>query len=162
MSTPSEDTSARANPDGRRLGRAIRVRREVLDLKRRDLAVRAELSYPYVSEIENGNKEPSARALRQIAEALDLSVTELLTSADQLDPGDDTVPAIPAAATLMSAGYSSPAFRTATSPGGSESSSAWIIDEVRRLAALEIARFVERDLPRLVDEAVDRRLGGRR
>ena len=61
MSSDTRDFRGVDGPDAQNLGRAIRVRRETLDLKRRDLALRAGLSYPYVSEIENGNKEPSAR-----------------------------------------------------------------------------------------------------
>ena len=65
------------SPTDNRLGRAVASRRAALGLKRKDLAERARLSYPYISEIENGVKEPSARALRQLAEGLDLSVAEL-------------------------------------------------------------------------------------
>ncbi len=59
------------------LGRAVELRRTELGLKRRELAERARLSYPYISEIENGVKEPSAKALRQIAEALEMSFVDL-------------------------------------------------------------------------------------
>lgn len=65
------------------LGRAIAVRRTELGLKRRQLADRAELSYPYISEIENGLKEPSSAALRRIAEALDSDHATLLAKATQ-------------------------------------------------------------------------------
>lgn len=71
-----ESSDVQAAPSG--LGRAIAVRRTELGLKRKDLAERSSLSYPYVSELEKGTKEPSARALRQLAEALGLSPTELL------------------------------------------------------------------------------------
>lgn len=67
------------------LGRAIAVRRAELGLKRKDLAARSSLSYPYVSELENGTKEPSARALRQLAEALELSATQLLERGERFD-----------------------------------------------------------------------------
>jgi transcriptional regulator with XRE-family HTH domain len=70
------------------LGRALHLRRVELGLKRRDLAVRAELSYPYVSELENGQKEPSAKALRQLAEALELTPADLAALADRL--GDES------------------------------------------------------------------------
>lgn len=72
------------------LGRAIAVRRTALGMKRKDLAKAAKLSYPYISEIENGAKEPSAKALRQIADALELSSTELAALGERLDEG--TVP----------------------------------------------------------------------
>src|SRR3954468_21308524 len=67
------------------LGRAIAVRRAELGLKRKDLAARSSLSYPYVSELENGTKEPSAPALRQLAEALELSATQLLERSERFD-----------------------------------------------------------------------------
>jgi len=70
------------------LGRAIEVRRTVLGLKRKDLALRSGLSYPYISEIENGAKEPSAKALRQIAEALGWSVAELVGAGESLSVGE--------------------------------------------------------------------------
>ena len=73
---PSHDTSSG-------LATAIRVRKEELGMKRKDLAERSNLSYPYVSELEKGTKEPSARAFRQLAEALELSPTELLAMSER-------------------------------------------------------------------------------
>lgn len=73
------------------LGRAIQVRRAELGLKRKDLAQQASLSYPYLSEIENGSKAPSAKALAQLAEALQLSPADLLAFAE-------TMPVAPPAA----------------------------------------------------------------
>jgi transcriptional regulator with XRE-family HTH domain len=74
------------NPDtdAERLGRAIQLRRVELGLKRPQLAKRAELSYPYLSEIENGMKNPSTKALRQLAAALELSPAELIALAEKL------------------------------------------------------------------------------
>lgn len=69
------------------LGKAIELRRIELGLKRRELAERARLSYPYISEIENGVKEPSAKALRQIAEALDMKVATLAALTERLEEG---------------------------------------------------------------------------
>ncbi|MEV1286939.1 helix-turn-helix transcriptional regulator [Micromonospora sp. NPDC049679] len=66
----------------RGLGRAIQVRRAELGLKRKEVAQRALLSYPYVSELENGTKTPSPKALRQLADALKLSQAELLARAE--------------------------------------------------------------------------------
>ena len=67
------------------LGRAVALRRTQLGLKRRDLADGAELSYPYISEIENGLKEPSTAALGRIAEALEFSLSELLGLSETLE-----------------------------------------------------------------------------
>ncbi len=71
------------------LGKAIALRRTELNLKRREFAERAHLSYPYISEIENGVKEPSAKALRQIAEALGWSVADLANLSQRLEISPD-------------------------------------------------------------------------
>jgi transcriptional regulator with XRE-family HTH domain len=70
--------------EAERLGRAIQLRRVELGLKRPQLAKRAELSYPYLSEIENGMKDPSTKALRQLAAALEFSPAELIALAEKL------------------------------------------------------------------------------
>lgn len=67
-----------------RLGQAMQVRRAELGMKRRELAAAASLSYPYVSEIENGMKDPSARALNALADALGLTAGDLYAKADGL------------------------------------------------------------------------------
>jgi len=69
-----------------RLGRAIAIRRAELRMGRRELAHHADLSYPYVSEIENGVKMPSHRALERIAGALGMRWIELEIAALSLDP----------------------------------------------------------------------------
>jgi transcriptional regulator with XRE-family HTH domain len=74
--------------DAARLGRAVQLRRVALGLKRPALALQARLSYPYVSEIENGLKTPSTKALRQLAEALEMSPAELIALADKLDTSE--------------------------------------------------------------------------
>lgn len=55
----------------------MRGRRTELGLSRRELAERAELSYPYLSQIETGNREPSLRTLQKLASALELPVEAL-------------------------------------------------------------------------------------
>lgn len=74
------------------LGKAIAMRRTELGLKRRGLADRAELSYPYISEIENGLKEPSPAALGRIAQALEMDRSELMILSERYDEaaGDHT------------------------------------------------------------------------
>lgn len=66
------------------LGRAIKVERTARGMDRKILAERAGLSYPYVSEIENGSKRPSSQAVLQIAGALGLEPSELMAVAEQL------------------------------------------------------------------------------
>jgi transcriptional regulator with XRE-family HTH domain len=68
------------------------MRRAELGMKRKDLARESGLSYPYVSEIENGLKEPSARALRMLAQALDLTTGSLLELVGRLEePGPGSI-----------------------------------------------------------------------
>ncbi len=75
-----------AHPDARPgVGTAIKLRRTELGLGRRELAERAGLSYPYVSEIENGKKQGSQASLRAIAEALGLRPHELLAWGEDLE-----------------------------------------------------------------------------
>src|SRR5687768_8677831 len=76
------DVSAGGGPTPEALGRTIKLIRTRQSIGRAELAELAELSYPYVSEIENGKKEPSTRALGQIATALGLRVHELLAYAE--------------------------------------------------------------------------------
>lgn len=65
------------------LGKAIRLRRVELDLSRADLAREADVSYTYVSEIENGTKQASSKTTWRIARALGLEPHELMASAAQ-------------------------------------------------------------------------------
>ena len=66
------------------LGRVIAAQRVLHGAKRKDLAAASTLSYPYVSEIEAGLKEPSLPALRLIAGALDVYSSDLLRLAERL------------------------------------------------------------------------------
>jgi transcriptional regulator with XRE-family HTH domain len=73
------DESTRAE----RLGRMIKLYRTAWDMSRKDLAEQAGLSYSYLSEIENGTKYPSSKALHLIAAALDRSPGDLLKAAER-------------------------------------------------------------------------------
>lgn len=74
-------------------------------MKRMDLKNASGLSYPYIAEIENGGKYPSQQALAKLADALGMTVLELLSAADALERGD-AAPADTGAAAPMS--YSMP------------------------------------------------------
>lgn len=65
------------------LGRAIAVQRTHLGVSRKELSVSAGISYPFISEIENGKKRASAESLEKIAKALNLSPAALYESAEQ-------------------------------------------------------------------------------
>ena len=62
---------------GRELGRFLEHRRRELGLSRRDLAEQSGLSYPYVSQLETGDREPALKAMRALAPVLDVRPEEL-------------------------------------------------------------------------------------
>jgi transcriptional regulator with XRE-family HTH domain len=67
------------------LGAFIRTQRELANLSLRRMAALAEVSNPYLSQIERGLHEPSVHILRSIADALNLSAETLLGQAGLLD-----------------------------------------------------------------------------
>ena len=50
----------------------------------REVADRARVSMPYLSEVERGRKEPSSEVLAAIAEALGMRLVDLVRRAEQL------------------------------------------------------------------------------
>lgn len=73
------------------LGRAIQTTRTGRGMSRRELAERAGISYPYLSEIENGKKRASSAALFEIAAVLGLRPHHLLEMAESMGPPADAV-----------------------------------------------------------------------
>ena len=63
------------------LGAFIRAQRQMANLSLRELSAMTEVSNPYLSQIERGLSEPSARVLKSIAEALNLSAEALFAQA---------------------------------------------------------------------------------
>jgi transcriptional regulator with XRE-family HTH domain len=74
-------------PDQQRraLGAFIRSQRELANMSLRRMAALAEVSNPYLSQIERGLHEPSMHVLRSIAEALNLSAETILEHAGLID-----------------------------------------------------------------------------
>ena len=72
---------------GDRLGRAIREARSERKLSMRALATTAEISQPFLSQIESGQTMPSLITLYRIANALDMSPSALLPA----DPDPEVV-----------------------------------------------------------------------
>jgi len=68
------------------LGEFIRQQREITKMSVRRLAELAEVSNPYLSQIERGLRKPSAEILQQIARALRISAEQLYVRAGILDP----------------------------------------------------------------------------
>ena len=69
------------------IGSFIRSQREAAEVSVRQLAERAGVSNPYLSQIERGLRKPSAEVLSQIAKALRLSAEVLYVRAGILEPG---------------------------------------------------------------------------
>jgi transcriptional regulator with XRE-family HTH domain len=69
------------------IGSFIRTQREAAEVSIRQLAERAGVSNPYLSQIERGLRKPSAEVLSQIAKALRLSAEVLYVRAGILEPG---------------------------------------------------------------------------
>jgi transcriptional regulator with XRE-family HTH domain len=75
------------------LGNFIRAQRKLANLSLRQAAALANVSNPYLSQIERGLHEPSVRVLRSIAKALNVSAETLLGSAGLLTDDEDASPA---------------------------------------------------------------------
>lgn len=69
----------------RELGHYIREQRATAELSLRNLATRAGVSNPYLSQIERGLRRPSPGILKDIAEALRISAESLYVKAGILD-----------------------------------------------------------------------------
>ena len=67
------------------LGGYLREQRRQAQLSLRQLAEQAEVSNPYLSQIERGLRRPSAEVLQQIAKALRISAESLYVRAGILD-----------------------------------------------------------------------------
>ena len=85
------------------LGEFIRTQRKLAKLSLRDVAEKARVSNPYLSQVERGQHEPSVRVLRAIAAALDLSTETLLARAGLLDDTDNETPAPASTTDVISA-----------------------------------------------------------
>jgi transcriptional regulator with XRE-family HTH domain len=79
------------------LGDFIRGQREVARMSVRRLAELAEISNPYLSQIERGLRRPSADILQQIAKALRISAETLYVRAGILDADAATEVTVPEA-----------------------------------------------------------------
>lgn len=70
------------------IGGFIRTQREAAQVSVRQLAEKAGVSNPYLSQIERGLRKPSADVLSQIAKALRVSAEVLYIQAGMLEPSE--------------------------------------------------------------------------
>jgi len=73
------------------LGDFIASQRRAAELSLRQLAERAGISNPYISQIERGLRKPSAEVLQSLAQALQVSARTLYSYAG-IDPSDEAGP----------------------------------------------------------------------
>jgi transcriptional regulator with XRE-family HTH domain len=72
------------------IGSFIKAQREAAQVSVRQLAERAGVSNPYLSQIERGLRKPSAEVLNQIAKALRVSAEVLYVQAGILEPRESS------------------------------------------------------------------------
>lgn len=68
------------------LAQQLRSRRLALELTLAEVADRAGLSLPYVSNLERGRGNPTMEALRSLAEALEIPMSALIGDDEAIDP----------------------------------------------------------------------------
>src|SRR3954451_16316366 len=68
------------------IGSFIRSQREAAQVSLRQLAEKAGVSNPYLSQIERGLRRPSAQVLQQLAKALRISAEQLYVRAGIVSP----------------------------------------------------------------------------
>jgi transcriptional regulator with XRE-family HTH domain len=90
------DEREHPNP-GLDVGAFIRSQRELAKMSVRRLAELAEVSNPYLSQIERGLRKPSAEILQQVANALRISVESLYVRAGILPAETHAVSTVPEA-----------------------------------------------------------------
>ena len=76
------------------LGAFIRAQRQLANLSLRQMADLAQVSNPYLSQLERGLHEPSVRVLQSVARALNLSAETLLAHAGIDDPAEPDAPSV--------------------------------------------------------------------
>lgn len=67
------------------LGLAVKARRQELDLTQEQLANDTDLHQRWISNVETGKRNPSYASLRRLAAGLDLSTSELIARAEQIE-----------------------------------------------------------------------------
>jgi transcriptional regulator with XRE-family HTH domain len=74
------------------LGLAVKARREELELTQEQLANDTGLHQRWISNVETGKRNPSYGSLRRLAVGLELSASELLARAEQIEAQELSTP----------------------------------------------------------------------
>ena len=85
--TQEENLAAVVSTAASDIGSFIKAQREAAQVSVRQLAEKAGVSNPYLSQIERGLRKPSAGVLNQLAKALRVSAEVLYIQAGMLEPG---------------------------------------------------------------------------
>src|SRR5712671_1362114 len=88
MPAQEADIAAVVSSAAQDIGSFIRAHREAAQVSVRQLAEKAGVSNPYLSQIERGLRKPSADVLQQIAKALRVSAEVLYVRAGILEASD--------------------------------------------------------------------------
>jgi transcriptional regulator with XRE-family HTH domain len=67
------------------LGEAVKARRYELGLTQEQLANETELHQRWISNVETGKRNPSYGSLRRLAAGLELSASQLIAQAEQIE-----------------------------------------------------------------------------
>jgi transcriptional regulator with XRE-family HTH domain len=67
------------------LGRAVAERRQELRLTQEELALRSDLHQRWISNVENGRRNPSYASLRRLATGLSVPVSGLVARAERFE-----------------------------------------------------------------------------
>jgi transcriptional regulator with XRE-family HTH domain len=70
------------------LGLAVKARREELGLTQEKLDLRSGLHQRWISNVENGKRNPSYASLRRLALGLELSASDLIARAERIEAGE--------------------------------------------------------------------------
>jgi transcriptional regulator with XRE-family HTH domain len=111
------------------IGNVFRRLRRERGITLRELAERAQVSVPYLSEIERGRKEPSSEILAAICRALDLDLTDLLAEV-QFDLATAVRATLPIRLRTTSIQVEQSAPRSIGAPRGTYSGTAQVFDLV--------------------------------
>ena len=86
-----------AGSDWDAFGAYLRSQRKLARLSLRQLEMLTSISNPYLSQIERGLHQPSISVIKSLAQALDLSVREMLAHAAGIESDDETTTSTEAA-----------------------------------------------------------------